>query len=475
MQLLFGSREVPLRSVIDRDCTHNALRGLATRVVSSLPEVDLPTITRLKKVFKPLARLVRARRGPTWTHQEYVDHYSGAKRAMYQRALDNLSMTGMRGVYARMKAFVKADKVDITTAKPCPDPRIIQGRWPEFNILLGSLLKPIEDVVYSLKLPRWGLRTPIFGKRHDSWHRGKWVDRKYRSFKNPVVLGLDCSRFDKHVNSFQLLREHEFYLGCALTPEERNEMKRLLRYQERNYGSMRSGITYDCEGRRMSGDVNTALGNCLLMFAMTFAAMHKLGIHWDLYIDGDDTLVFCEAKDLSRVRAALLAEFTACGHKLRVDSIARNMHEVRWCQCAPVRVGGRWRMVRDPGRVLLHDLMQPKFFQTAKSRAGYLGTVGEAELILNSGVPVLASLAKCFVRAAAGHRLALESLPELLYKVRLEKVFNASVDYQARADFADAWGVPVEAQLALEHYFDGWQLKPLAEPVWLRPDWQWPP
>lgn len=460
----------PKEMFIDQNCTHNLAEGLRTRVLGDPGRYDRTVFAELG-VLDEVARMVKQRLSVPLDTVDYIRTFKGRKGRLYERAHDEYLLRGVTRRDASTRSFVKAEKMEkpfVGLKHPnAPDPRIIQGRGPIYNIALGRFLKPIEEIVYNLRWPKGGLSNyPIFGKSHNSWKRGGLIAKKMSRIPNCRVLSLDCSRFDHHVNMPQLKLEHKFYKKCW-GKYGGPELQRLLSWQLRNHSSWCNGIVYKVLARRMSGDPNTALGNCILMFAMTFTALAGLIGDWDMYCDGDDTLVFVSAEVLEQARELLISLFTRCGHVLRVDGIAKTIHEVRWCQCAPVRVEGAWRMVRDPTRVLARSLILSKYNQTAKQRRAHVGSIGECELALGAGCPVLDSFARALLRNAGEDRLDRELVPtiDIAYRREGHQRTDRAINGTARLDFEETWGVTVDEQLAIENALDSWVFDPGTQPT----------
>lgn len=225
----------------------------------------------------------------------------------------------------------------------------------------------------------------------------------------------------------------------------------------------------------MSGDMNTALGNCIIMSVMVASYFHQRcpGIKWDMLDDGDDCLVFVEEGDYPRATRHLISEFLDYGMELTVEPPARKFTDIEFCRGRPVYDGHRWRFVLDPVRVLSNAATGKVLGHETKAR---LSSIGRCELILNAGIPVLQEWALALMRAgeppakvaAFGRRAKAHQVKGRTWKPldrsdsyywRL-KAENRSLDDaaelpitgEARRSFAAAWGVSIERQLEWESY-----------------------
>ena len=101
-----------------------------------------------------------------------------------------------------------------------------------------------------------------------------------------------------------------------------DELAWLLRQQLVNRGVCHPGsceTRYQVEGCRCSGDMNTSLGNCLIMCCLVLHLVRTLGVRADLANNGDDCLLFLEHADEAVVRAAIPAFFLNFGFQMVVE------------------------------------------------------------------------------------------------------------------------------------------------------------
>lgn len=366
----------------------NVVRGLTERVFAVERRGQLVGPPKpLKQVFdklspfrgKLLRHLDSCRR---WSNQEFLDSYHGAKKALYERALDSLTLRPLKRRDGWLQAFVKAEKLN-RGAKPDPAPRVIQPRSARYNCVVGPYLKPLEKRIYCAIAEVFGSATVMKG--YDAYQQGRILHQKWSRFHRPVAIGLDASRFDQHVSADALEWEHSVYNACYHSPE----LRRLLQWQVHNVGYARTAdgvVKYNVTGRRMSGDMNTALGNCLLMCAMFHRLLEERAIDAELINNGDDCVLILEHTDMAKL-AGLERWFLDFGFTMKVEAPVFVLEHVVFCQMQPVFDGDRWRMVRDPRVSLDKDgiNLQPgnqKF-------EDWLHTVGECGLALTSGLPIL--------------------------------------------------------------------------------------
>jgi len=387
--------------------------------------------------------------------EEWTAKYTGYKKARYQRAIREWDASGVNRKHSYVSAFVKAEKL----LDPRKDPRMIQARNPVYNVALGNYLKAIEHKLYNIggtrHLRKLFPAGRLIAKGLNMNARGALVARRWNELNDPVALELDCSRFDAHCSPELLRVEHRVYLDCFTHAKE---LDRLLKWQIQNKCFTEGGVRYTCDGRRMSGDMNTALGNCVLMLLMLGDAMQQLGVkphQFGIIDDGDDCVLIVERSVSDRVIKGLPGLFNGYGHTLKVESQTDEFEKVTLCGARVIRVGGVRKCILNPRRVIgkARLILGGKNIQAIEK---YVATVGQCLLALHSGVPILQAHA-CMLRRAS--RRILRGTPgSYLYRLGWDQEWRAEVPTeiteQARLDFELAFGIKVEDQLYVENWFN---------------------
>jgi hypothetical protein len=359
--------------------------------------------------------------------------------------------------------FVKREKMN-PKAKRNPDPRAIQFRDPRYCVELARYLKPIEHHLYRVEGDgSYYPASRMVGKGLNQVERAMLLREKMSRFRDPVVISLDASRFDKHVSRPLLEIEHSVYLYCNRAVR----FAQLLHMQLKNFVKSDSGMIYVCEGRRMSGDMNTALGNCILMLIMVGAFMSEIGCQWDILDDGDDCLVIVDRCSRARVLAECAPAFLSFGMTIKVEAVVDHIEDVEWCQSKPVEYAPqKFKFVRDWTKVVSQDLVGTKWLGASHCRPRLLQTIGLCELILNMGVPILQEYSIALIRNAHGAQpLGLDQSPlwhrvkheaRLFGRKHLTKLAPQPITDEARLSFQRAFGVSVTDQLLIESSLKSW-------------------
>jgi len=269
-------------------------------------------------------------------------------------------------------------------------------------------------------------------------------------------VAIDCSRWDQHCSAPVLELEHACYVRLYGGDVR---LAALMRQQLDNRGTTMHGGRYSCYGRRMSGDANTASGNCLLMAAMVRALMRSLDMdEWDVLVDGDNAHLFVCEDYLQRVLAAMGPVFLSFGQELGDTSVHRTWQDVPMGQQKSVWADDRWVMVPSPSRVLSGTFVSNKHYHERKGGRRAARTIAQAMLVLYRGVPVLQSFALGALRATEGVKwldsalddYQTDTLRQLAGRGDWHVTGPADITPKARETMELVWGVTKERQIALE-------------------------
>jgi len=398
------------------------------------------------------------------TYQEplgkFALSYSGPKRDRYLNAAQQV-IHGYSRKDAGVSMMVKwSENAIVNHTKLNPDPRAVQFRDPKYCVLLASFIKPMEHFLYELSIKHKLIGTTrLVGKGLNQTQRAKLLVTKLSNFIKPVTLSLDCGRFDKHVTQYMLNMEANVYL------KSNNNwlLKLLMSWQLVNKVRTRSGFRYVTNGKRMSGDMNTALGNCIIMIIMVITAfMYIFKIKFDILDDGDDCLVIIEEEDLDLVLRDLPNIFKSFGHDLKIDGVAKEIEKISWCQSSPVLMNqGYYKFVRDPIKTMSCDLVSSSFINTDPKV--HIRAVGMCELALNSGVPVLQAYANSLLRNAPGLNPVFSFQSSLYLRARREisevnEAKSRIISIETRISFEKAFNISVQRQIEMEKHLDLWEI-----------------
>jgi len=447
----------------------NGIRAVAERVfrvetdgVFHAPWKPNQTVfnTRLKHFKKKLIGEVGT--AVPVSRQAFADMYTGPQRRRYQMAVDNLMIRGVERKHSYLSSFIKREKINFT-AKTDPAPRLIQPRGTMYNVEVGKFLKPVEHRIYHAIDRLYGDNRShgeyTVMKGLNATQVARAIKLKFESFSDPVIIGADASRFDQHVSKVALLWEHGVYNAIFNS----NELKELLKWQLENRGFLRADdglITYRTEGTRCSGDMNTALGNVLLMCAMIYAWATEKGIPVKLANNGDDCSIFMERKHANSFLDGASTWFKEMGFKMKWEEPVYTLEHIEFCQANPVFNGVEYTMVRNPRITLAKDSMSVEQLSNNRLLA-WFDAIGQCGAALSSGVPVTQSYFQSYVRCGkplgkfTNRSIFRTGMWHLSRKMRAEV---RDITPEARYSFWLAFNILPAEQVLLEQYYDDVEL-----------------
>jgi len=208
----------------------------------------------------------------------------------------------------------------------------------------------------------------------------------------------------------------------------------------------------------MSGDINTGMGNCLIMSSIVLAYFEHVGMEARLANNGDDCVVICSRKSLHMLDG-IDAWFTEFGFKLTREPVVDVFERIEFCQAQPVWVGDAYRMVRNPWTAMSKDCVSLLGWANLGEFNTWRDAIGVCGLELTRGVPVWESFYQ-----------AIKHTGQLVGGV--SRVYDSGLGYMAtgvrggrvsdrgRVSFWRAFGITPDLQIAMEqswpaiHYDD---------------------
>lgn len=434
----------------------NLLRGVGERV--------LYTDRKLTKCVQPqpgvfegrLASLKRnivrsvGRQSPV-SRDQFVDYYKGPRRLTYERAVASLVLKPLCSRDARLKTFVKAEKINFTM-KQDPAPRVIQPREPRFNVEVGKYLRPIEHKIYDAIDGLFG--SPTIMSKYNSVQLAAKLKSKFDSVPKCAVIGLDASRFDQHVSTQALQFEHSVYN----TIFKSHELRVLLDQQLVNVGIAKGTdgwFKYKKKGSRMSGDMNTSLGNKLLMCLMCKAYLNSKMIQYEFANNGDDCLVFIQKKHLNKL-GDLDTYFKQFGFNMKCEAPVYNFEEVEFCQCKPICSNDIWRMVRNVRTCLAKDCTSVNLGHNVEAFRRWLKDVSNCGKAFSADVPILGAFYNMLGRFGVDGSYEGHTSEFSCYRAMSKDVHLTcdTPDSNGRYSFWISTGITPDCQLVIEKYFN---------------------
>lgn len=209
--------------------------------------------------------------------------------------------------------------------------RMINSRCDPFKAFSGPYFKAIEEVVYAL--PEFIKHTPV-PDRPESIRRLRQAGLKYYQ--------TDFTAFESHfVPKILSICECELYRHCLSWSKDADFICKVIMGE--NQMKTRSGVTVKVDGRRMSGDMCTSLGNGFTNLMLARFLATRQGTVLNGFVEGDDGL-FATTANLSE---ELYAEL---GFTIKVDEVL-DPCEASFCGMVFAESG---QIVKDPYRTIVN-------------------------------------------------------------------------------------------------------------------------
>lgn len=444
---------------VHNNSLNNLLRGLNERVFYTDNSRNSPK-QPISGAFDNLRFFEEDFRSCTlrpWSLEKFAESYTGGQYKRYRRAVDSLALMPLTKRDCKVSTFVKCEKINFAI-KDDPAPRVIQPRNPRFNAAIGRFIKPLEKLVYK-RLNRL-YKYPSVAKGFNVYQTGDILKCKWDMFKNPCAISLDASRFDQHVSVDALKWSHKIYSRFCDDSEFLGMLSMML--LNKGTASCKDGfVKYEVEGRRMSGDMDTALGNCLLMVGMTYSLCKSLGITHEVLDNGDDITVIMSREDEKKFVEAVPGWFADLGFKMKIEPTVYVLEQIEFCQMHPVFDGVEWRMVRN-----LVALAKDLVCTTGQSQVeSWLRAIGDGGISLTAGLPVyqefyqwLRKFGKARSKASKWTLFQSSGFFRLSHLVQRDP---KPVTPLARESFEKAFGMPFSSQMTLEKMYEELSTGPL--------------
>lgn len=395
------------------------------------------------------------------TPEEFCDRYVGNKRRLYDNARKSLMQEGLIWRDSIIRMFTKAEYL-----KPGGTPRAIQPRSPRYNVCLGCFLSPNEHTIFKAIneyfVEQFNLNDDhiTIAKGMNMRQRGQAIAKMWEEYHDPVSIGLDAARFDQHINEDLLQLEHALYLklfGNVEGPVGDVKLSTLLKWQRRNtcvWSDKENRVQYKTKGCRMSGDMNTSLGNIVIMTMLWAVFQRETSYRFHMLNDGDDSCIVCSRKTAKKIVATVEEFFLEFGITMVVEGVFDSLEEITFCQAKPVFDGKEWYLCSNPHKRLFSDMATTKDISSPKILQMLLGSVSACGLACNGNTPVLNEL---YRKLGTGVDLFIPDKSHFLYKYRQELVDGLTPrfeepTYAHRLSFYRAFCIAPQEQLLLEKF-----------------------
>lgn len=395
-----------------------------------------------------------------YSHQDVVKGYSGRKAKRYSNACESIMEFPVVEQDSHLTAFLKAEKTNLS-AKADPAPRLIQFPNPKYSLDLMTYLKFNEKAFMKAIDDVWGEPTVMSGYHCE--RLGEIMAMKWNTLVDPIAVPLDFSRFDQHTSAAALRYEFGFY-EAAFPGDEHLRWLLSLQLHPKGIAVASDGaIRYHCpQGGRGSGQINTSMGNKLIVCGLMWEFFREIGLEASLANMGDDCVIFLNRKDEKKLSENLTKWWLNCGYNAVVESTCYELEDIEFCQSKPVCVNGRYVMVRSPNKAMTKDCITLQSSETVSQIAAAYMAISTCGRIINSGVPISFALHDCLFRAARLYAKPVELTEEFIFKCvefgNYERMKGLEykrkfISDSTRLSYFKAFGITPDVQIAIENYY----------------------
>jgi hypothetical protein len=362
-------------------------------------------------------------------------------------------------------------------------PRGIYARRDEFKIRVGPIFKLIEEKLFKLRC--FAKKVPVnelpllirtlFGEIPGFTDRADELLLRF--------LATDFSAFEASFTAeFMECCEFQLYSHMVQNLPEGEQFMRIIRavLAGENYCKFGKYVRVLLNARRMSGEMNTSLGNGfsnLMMFLFTCEEFDLKSP--ECLIEGDD----CVASYVGVMVPA--AFYERLGFSIKMQYLeSPNLASF----CGRIFDFETLTVIADPIKAILNLSWCHILYSHSKvsKLRGLLRNCAQSYLYLYPGCPILQSVSLCYMRLTIMFssvvpigldrykcRIALKARNE----DRRKKLPTRPVSMSSRLLMQSVFGILVQEQYDLEKYFDDMKaIKPIEHPViydHCLPEWFW--
>lgn len=388
------------------------------------------------------------------SHSTWVDHTPYPAYRKDELRVKNSKITDQFDPkHKKCKCFVKDEPY--TELKHC---RNIFSRTDEHKCKVGPITQLISDEVFKL---------PEFIKKIPHKDRPKYID----DLINIVGARVLCTDYSSFESSFtaevQLHCEFVLYEYMTQYLPERDDYLRHMRGQiEKNICDFKH-FSISLEAKRMSGEMNTSLGNGFTNLMLMYFVCHLKGISKEdirMVVEGDDGLTAIVGPTLPTTE-----DFAKLGFTVKLE-VKDSIHTASFC--GVIYHPDDCINVTDP----LPELMTFGWSTRRYANSGHtirmqlLRSKALSMIYQYPGCPILQSLAWYGLRVTSRYKASTTSWSNSYEKEMIDKAIASvperrDIGLATRTLVSELYKIPITMQLAIEEYLDNKRdLKPIRLP-----------
>lgn len=432
-----------------------------TGEIWSIPEVpDINLVRRTLRKFKDAMLKFSYRKHPL-SHEQFAMCYHGPRRRRYLQAATDLNERVVNKKDSHISFFLKFETYNFNI-KSDPSPRGINPREDRYLVSAGCYLHPIENEIYKNIEKVFGYKVVLKGTNQKE--RGELISKYWSEVDDPVSLSFDASKFEQSIDVPYLEFEHDIYKSYY---KGDRKLAKLLRWQMDNIGRFKckdGKLFFKIKGKRMSGDKNTAMGNCLISSGMGYSFINHLVLLAKFkfvsrfFCDGDDAVIIIPRKILNLLKTEIDPWYKKRGFRMVAEKPAFVLEKLEFCQSQPVFDGKQYIMVRNPIRSLSKDSVSKTSLTSERSMKRWVKAVGLCGISVSGGMPILQSYYNCLIRSGGNVKAYSMDHPGIKdytsYKVMGMKRKTSSISNETRVSFWLAFGISPSSQEAIELFYE---------------------
>lgn len=348
-------------------------------------------------------------------------------------------------------------------------PRAILARSDEFKILVGPVFKLIENHVFSLKT---SYGSSYFIKKVPVPLRAKTIldvigtsvgynDEATATHRLRRYVVTDYTSFESSfVRDFIEVCEMVLYERCvSLLPE----YKDFVRYLETIVGQNKCffrNVNFSIDARRMSGEMNTSLGNGFSNLMLTLFVMKEIGAtDVRLFVEGDDCIL------------------TYIGPMFQPDLVLKLGFKIKFLFltspnlasfCGQIFDLVHLVVVCDPLKIILNfSWVNMKYMRsTPKIKMGLVRSRALSLIYQYSGCPIVQCFAWRMLQLTQNFEAYFDETVDAYHrKMYLDAIKHTpqyrQVQFSSREVVEEVFNITVSHQLLIENYFTSYEFGPI--------------
>lgn len=464
LQRLFPSRQIPLpelqctTTVVHENSRQSEYICLRNRVLMLTPKFSRVVSGDLSKSALEIATWLNEWcQSPLMTTREATEHMVLKHGpGPYKKAGLSLINNPVEMEDTKIKFFIKAEKWRLEPGEYLKEPRAIQSRNPRYNIMLARFLVRIEEgltAAGNTSVSPNALRL-YTTKGLNGSKKAQLIADIWNRYPRAAALSGDYSRFDAHVSREVLLAEHSVY---KFIHKPNRLLNWLLAAQLKNRGRTRFGWKYTVSACRMSGDVNTSLGNTICNWMVLRSVTREYPV--SCIAEGDDSLIIGNLEDILALSKTMSEDIKSYGMTFEY-SLSRSFTDLDYCSARYICPDTKPMQIREWPKPLQTDALVclPVIGRRAVLEKAY--TVATGCCVMYRGQPVYQAWASYLCSWSAPTKIDLNydrskwytygQLKDGLLECELGPI-TPTLD--TRCDFAIVTGFAITDQHKLEEWF----------------------